>query len=48
MTEGRRAQQDKAAVRRDRPALEIGGNLLARTDWEIERQQAMSRLRLPP
>ena len=34
----RRAQQDKPAVRRDRPAGEIGGHLLALYGWKIERE----------
>ena len=37
----RRAQQDQAAVGRDRPAREIGGHLLTADGWKIERQQAM-------
>ena len=37
----RRAQQDQPAVRRDRPALEIGGHLLALYGWKIEREKAI-------
>ena len=40
-TRPRRAQQDKPAVRRDRPALEIGGHLLAIDGWKIERERSI-------
>ena len=35
------AQQHQPAVGRDRPALEIGGHLLALNGWQIEREQAI-------
>ena len=35
----RPAQQNEAAVRRDQPAPEIGGHLLATYGWKIEREQ---------
>ena len=37
----RRAQQHQPAVRRDRPALEIGGYLLAADGWKIEREKGI-------
>ena len=37
----RLAQQNEAAVRRDQPAPEIGGYLLATYGWKIEREQAI-------
>ena len=36
----RRSQQDQTAVRRDRPAREIGGHLLALYGWKIEREKS--------
>ena len=35
------AQQDQPAVRRDQPAAEIGGHLLAFDGWKIEREQGI-------
>ena len=35
------AQQDQPAVRRDQPAREIGGHLLAACGWKIEREQGI-------
>ena len=35
------AQQDQPAVRRDQPAPEIGGHLLAFDGWKIEREQGI-------
>ena len=37
----RRAQQHQTAVRRDRPAGEIGGHLLALYGWKIEREKSI-------
>ena len=37
----RRAQQHQPAVRRDRPALEIGGYLLAADGWKIEQEKGI-------
>ena len=37
----RRAQQHQPAVRRDRTAREIGGNLLALNGWKIEREKGI-------
>ena len=37
----RRAQQNQPAVRRDRPAREIGGHLLALYGWKIEREKGI-------
>ena len=37
----RRAQQDQAAVRRNRTAREIGGHLLALNGWKIEREKGI-------
>ena len=34
-------QQDQPAVRRDQPAPEIGGHLLAFDGWKIEREQSI-------
>ena len=36
-----RAQQHQPAVGRDRPALEIGGHLLALNGWKIEREKGI-------
>ena len=37
----RLVQQDQPAVRRDQPAPEIGGHLLAFDGWKIEREQSI-------
>ena len=34
-------QQDQPAIRRDQPAPEIGGHLLAAYGWKIEREKAI-------